>query len=54
MKVQLTRDCIIGPSVQPGQLNHAKAGQVVDVTDHNGNLMLQNGSAIKPEPKPAK
>jgi len=54
MKVQLTRDCIIGPSQVPGKLNCAKAGDVVEVTDPNGNLMIQNGSAIKPENKPNK
>lgn len=54
MKVQLTRDCIIGPQVVPGRLNCAKAGEVVEVTENNGNLMLQNGSAIKPDNKPAK
>lgn len=54
MKVKLTRDCIIGPSVKPGELNCAKSGQVVEVTELNGNLMLQNGSAIKPDNQPAK
>ena len=48
MKVTLIRDCIIGPAVKPGELNCAKAGQTVEVTDQNGALMIQNGSAIKP------
>ncbi len=54
MKVTLTRDCIIGPSVEPGKLNCAKAGQTVEVTELNGNLMIQNGSATKPGNQPTK
>lgn len=56
MKVQLTRDCIIGPSETRGQINAGKAGQVVEVQKNIGDLLVSSGCATSEikEIKPTK
>lgn len=41
MRIQLTRDCIVGPSEDRNKLNSAKAGAVIEVPEKHGKELLR-------------
>jgi len=45
MRIQITRDCIIGPSEDRNKLNCAKAGQVIETPEKNAKELIRVGCA---------
>lgn len=55
MQIKLTHGCILGPQSadqkSAGQLNCGKAGEVVNIADDKGAILIALGMATKPENK---
>jgi hypothetical protein len=45
MRIQLTRDCVIGPSDDRNNPKCGKAGQVIDTPEKNAKELLRVGAA---------